>query len=105
MDLEAPIRVAKWTLHPSGYVVKGIYENGVRKTIQQHRVVMEQHLGRKLLPGENVHHINGVKDDNRIENLELWITSQPSGQRPSDLVNWAREIIALYGEEAERITT
>lgn len=58
---------------------------------------MEEVLGRHLLPGENVHHKNGVRHDNRTENLELWVTTQPKGQRPEDLLVWAAEIIKRYG--------
>lgn len=64
---------------------------------RQHREVMKEILGRDLLPGENVHHKNGVRHDNRPENLELWVTHQPSGQRPDDLVTWAKEILSRYG--------
>jgi hypothetical protein len=52
-----------------------------RRYVLQHRIVMESKIGRPLRPHERVHHLNGVKHDNRPENLELWAISHPSGQR------------------------
>ena len=65
----------------------------------QHRIIMQQNLGRELLPNENVHHLNGDRTDNRIENLEIWSTSQPSGQRIEDKVAHAIYILEQYAPE------
>jgi hypothetical protein len=89
-------RGERGSISEKGYRVTS---NGKRKTYEyEHVQVMEQMLGRKLLPGETVHHKNGIRHDNTPTNLELWRHKHGKGGRVSDLVAWAHEIVNQYGE-------
>jgi hypothetical protein len=80
------------TLNRDGYRL--ISHNG--KQVLEHRVVMAEHIGRPLTRDENVHHLDGDRTNNRLDNLELWSTSQPSGQRVADKIEWAQNFLARY---------
>lgn len=89
-ESERPGKEARYSMR-SGYVLLHLPDYPTadkRGYILEHRYVMEQVLGRQLRTFESVHHINGVRHDNRPENLELWARPQPAGQRPEDLVEW-----------------
>ena len=87
------------TLHKAGYVMVRVPEHprtNKSPYVFEHILVAEQLLGRYLEPGESVHHRNGIRDDNRPENLELWTKPQPAGIRVSDAIAWAVEILDRY---------
>lgn len=89
-----------------GYVMLDLkghpYATSKGGRIFEHRFVMSQKLGRSLYPHEQVHHKNSQRNDNTLENLELWSRNQPIGGRVKDLIIWAKEIINLYGDDENK---
>lgn len=93
-----PINPSGWVTKDTGYV--RVRVRGVKSAKFKHRMVMEQHLGRQLLRGETVHHKYGDRTDWKIEHLELWNSAHPAGQRVTDKVTFAIEMLKLYPEFA-----
>lgn len=85
----------------AGYVM--VYGGPGNESRLEHRVVMEDLLGRPLQRYEEVHHRNAVRNDNRPENLELWVKRQPGGARAKDLIEYARWILETYGPLEDKL--
>jgi hypothetical protein len=83
----------------NGY--RNVYSKQFKKYVLEHRYVYEQHYGITLTPNQNIHHINGDRLDNRIENLELWDTSQPKGQRVEDKISFYFELVENYKDHPQ----
>jgi hypothetical protein len=89
---------------PAGHISKDGYhvvKVAHGRQVRMHRHIMEQHLGRALRENENVHHKNGNRADNRLENLELWVKTQPCGQRAADKVAAALTLLRGYPDLVE----
>ena len=66
------------------------------KYIKEHRLIFQEFLGRKLLETEIVHHKNGIKSDNRIENLEITTYEKHSSDHAK---HWKRNNLGMFGEK------
>lgn len=103
LDVDAPLMCGKkgdGYITSTGYKLinkKGHPNSQKKGAIFEHVFIMSAHIGRPLIKGETVHHKNGIRNDNRIKNLELWSSRQCKGQRVEDKIEWCKEFLAQYG--------
>ena len=97
------LQLAWWSDPPQGGLRDGV-DAWSSQGISEEHVRLRTHRGdggsarAYLVEGETVHHLNGIKDDNRPANLELWVRPQPTGIRALDAVAWAKVILARYAD-------
>ncbi|RYE54211.1 MAG: HNH endonuclease [Hyphomicrobiales bacterium] len=69
-------KLESWWINAKGYTEGKVWTAQGQRRVKQHRLFMEHHIGRLLRADEEVHHINGDKRDNRIENLQILSASE-----------------------------
>lgn len=109
LDVDVIPKIAKsgsGVITQQGYrrLTKRNHPNSTKSgNVLEHVFVMSSFLGRPLVKGETVHHKNGDRLDNRIENLELWSTNHGPGQRVADKIKWCREFLKQYEKEFDKL--